>query len=124
MGYAAGYKKTLILKALDPTCTCRDFSNLFMQTCRCFGIASRFVSGYFHGDPDQSRNLHGWAEVFIPGGGWRGVDPTQGVMADHRYIVLAASAHTANVAPVSGNFRGDAGAVMNAVLTMEDVTDS
>ncbi|MDZ4846977.1 MAG: transglutaminase family protein [Chitinophagales bacterium] len=102
------------------TGTCRDFSNLFMQVCRQNGIAARFVSGYFHGDANQSCHLHGWVEVYIPGGGWRGVDPTQGVMADERYIALAASADTNKVAPVSGNFRGDAKAELNTSLVINE----
>ncbi len=86
--------------------SCRDLSNLYLQVCRKYGIASRFVSGYFCGDAEQASHLHGWVEVYLPGAGWRGIDPTQGVLADSRYVPLAASAQTHNVAPVSGAFRG------------------
>ncbi len=73
--------------------SCRDFVVLFMDTCRAVGLATRFVSGYQEGDPDQEeRHLHAWVEVYIPGGGWRGYDPTHGLAVADRHIVLAASA--------------------------------
>ena len=86
--------------------SCRDYSNLCIEICRRMGVAARFVSGYFHGGPEQDHHLHGWVEVFIPGAGWRGLDPTQGVWTDNNYIALAASADLDNIAPVSGSLRG------------------
>ncbi len=86
---------------------CRDLAWLFMAVCRNVGLASRFVSGYQEGDPvmDQ-RHLHAWAEVFIPGGGWRGYDPTLGLTVADRHIAVAASSRPAGAAPVTGRFRG------------------
>jgi transglutaminase-like putative cysteine protease len=86
---------------------CRDVTVLFMECCRSLGIASRFVSGYQEGDTEvERRYMHAWAEVYIPGGGWRGYDPTHGLAVADRHIALAASAKPALAAPVSGNFRG------------------
>ena len=60
--------------------SCRDFAVLFIAACRSVGLAARFVSGYQEGDPDMvQRHLHAWAEVYIPGAGWRGYDPTHGL---------------------------------------------
>ena len=57
---------------------CRDLAVLFIDICRAVGLAARFVSGYQEGDADQDkRYLHAWAEVYLPGAGWRGFDPTQ-----------------------------------------------
>lgn len=66
---------------------CRDLTVLFMTVCRAMGLATRFVSGYHEGDPDwQHRHLHAWAEVYLPGGGWRGYDPTHGLAVNDRYV--------------------------------------
>lgn len=84
--------------------SCRDFSILFMEVCRAVGLGARFVSGYQEGDPEQeSRDLHAWAEVYLPGGGWRGYDPTHGLAVSDRHIALAASAIPSYASPVVGD---------------------
>ena len=86
------------------TGTCRDYAVLFMEVCRAEGIATRFVSGYQEGDAaQQSRDLHAWAEVYLPGAGWRGYDPTLGLVVSDRHIPLAASAIPKYAAAVEGN---------------------
>lgn len=85
--------------------TCRDFAVLFMEACRTMGLASRFVSGYQEGDREQdSRDLHAWAEVYLPGAGWRGYDPTHGLLVSDRHIALAASSIYSYAAPIFGSF--------------------
>lgn len=87
--------------------SCRDLAVVFIEACRAVGLAARFVSGYQEGDPDQTeRHLHAWAEVYLPGGGWRGYDPTQGLAVSDRHIALVASAIPTHAAPISGSFRG------------------
>ncbi len=93
---------TLLLKAG----TCRDFSRLFIACCRSMGIAARFVSGYLYGNPMQAHELHGWAEVYLPGAGWRGFDPTEGRAVVNNHISLGASADFDELAPVMGSFNG------------------
>jgi transglutaminase-like putative cysteine protease len=87
--------------------SCRDLAVLFADACRSVGIPARFVSGYQAGDPDQDeRYLHAWAEAWLPGAGWRGYDPTLGlVVADH-HMPVAAAAEPGDAAPVTGDFRG------------------
>lgn len=83
--------------------SCRDFVVLFMEVCRAVGLATRFVSGYQEGDPDQELlDLHAWVEVYLPGAGWRGYDPTHGLAVSDRHIALAASAKPNYCAPVVG----------------------
>ena len=83
--------------------TCRDYAVLFMEVCRAVGIAARFVSGYQEGDQEQqSRDLHAWVEAYLPGAGWRGYDPTLGIVVSDRHIPLAASAIPSYTAPVLG----------------------
>lgn len=88
--------------------SCRDLAVLFIETCRAQGLAARFVSGYqAEGHDNNTRHLHAWAEVFLPGGGWRGFDPSQGLAVADRHVAVAASSAPANTLPVSGFIRGD-----------------
>ena len=83
--------------------TCRDFTVLFMAVCRAVGLAARFVSGYQEGDlKNASHDLHAWAEVYVPGGGWRGFDPTLGLAVSDRHVAIAAATDPRDAAPVSG----------------------
>jgi transglutaminase-like putative cysteine protease len=93
--------------------SCRDFAVLFMEVCRVLGLASRFASGYImpeNGASMEHGSTHAWAEVYLPGAGWRGVDPTLGSWSDHKHIPVAMTRHASQAAPVSGLFAGDAGA--------------
>ncbi len=87
---------------------CRDLAVLFMECCRSVGLAARFVSGY--GPWEKKKNehpyLHAWTEVYLPGGGWRGYDPTQGLAVGDGYVALAAGPRPELAAPTSGAFRG------------------
>lgn len=86
--------------------TCRDFTVLFMAACRAVGLAARFVSGYQRGDADQeTHDLHAWPEVYVPGGGWRGFDPTLGLAVADGHIALAAAADPAQTAVVTGKLQ-------------------
>ena len=94
---------------------CRDTTLVFMAACRVWGIPSRFVSGCQEGDPDQPEGeLHAWPEVFLPGFGWKGYDPTLGLVVADRHIAYAASALPEQAAPVSGSFRGTGAAASMA----------
>jgi transglutaminase-like putative cysteine protease len=102
--------------------SCRDFAVLFVEACRAIGLAARFVSGYQEGDTDSTdRHLHAWAEVYLPGGGWRGYDPTQGLAVADRHIALVASAFSRYAAPISGSFQQANGAqsTMTYQLTIQ-----
>ncbi|WP_395767140.1 transglutaminase domain-containing protein [Aquirufa sp.] len=93
--------------------SCRDYAVLFSALCRAMGIATRFVSGYYTGAspvdvPNQTHHLHAWVEVFLPGGGWRGYDPTQHEVVSGNHIPLAASCLPEEITPVYGSYRGTA----------------
>lgn len=86
---------------------CRDLSVLFNEVCRTVGLAARFVSGYQKGDPDSDeREMHAWSEVYLPGGGWRGYDPTLGLAVADHHVALAAAIHPEHASPTTGAFRG------------------
>lgn len=88
--------------------SCRDYSRFFIAVCRSLGIAARFVSGYLFGNKMQEHELHAWVEVYLPGAGWRGFDPTEGRAIINNHISLGASADFNQLAPVMGTFRGNA----------------
>jgi transglutaminase-like putative cysteine protease len=87
---------------------CRDLAVLWIDICRAVGLAARFVSGYQEGDRDQDkRYMHAWAEVYLPGAGWRGFDPTHGLAVSDRHVAIAASADPQHAAPVTATYRGN-----------------
>ena len=90
---------------------CRDLAVLFADCCRSVGIASRFVSGYTARESGaDDHHMHAWAEVYLPGGGWRGYDPSLGLAVADRHIAVASAAAASRAAPTTGSFRGDAAA--------------
>jgi len=85
--------------------SCRDLAMLMIETCRCVGLPARFVSGYHLVEPrPKLYDLHAWAEVYLPGAGWRGFDPSGKGAIDDRYIVLATSSKPALTAAINGSF--------------------
>lgn len=98
--------------------SCRDFAQLFVACCRSVGIATRFVSGYLYGNALQEHELHAWAEVYLPGAGWRGFDPTEGKAIMNNHIYLASSSDPQLITPVLGTFRGKARSMLTTEVTV------
>ncbi|HBP90375.1 MAG TPA: cysteine protease [Nitrospiraceae bacterium] len=97
------------------TGSCRDFALLFMEAARCLGLAARFVSGYLHAPPSATDYgaTHAWAEVYLPGAGWKGFDPTGGTMAGTDHIAVAVARLPESVPPIEGSFVGPPGSTLH-----------
>lgn len=89
--------------------SCRDLVWMQIHLLRSLGMGTRFVSGYFYLKADKPIfELHAWLEVYIPGAGWIGFDPSHGMITGCYHIPLASSAFFENTMPVSGSIRGEA----------------
>ncbi|MES2520018.1 MAG: transglutaminase family protein [Bacteroidota bacterium] len=110
---------------LSQTGSCRDYSVLFMSMCRVMGIAARFVSGYYFAthaeNPDEEQYLHAWVEVYLPGGGWRGFDPTQNCLVSGKHVPVGTSAISEMVTPVHGTYRGSASSTFQTKVKLVQI---
>jgi transglutaminase-like putative cysteine protease len=88
---------------------CQDFAHVLLGMCRSVGVPARYVSGYFYNPdrkPGEIEASHAWVEVFLPGYGWKGFDPTHNRVPDTRYVKLAVGRDYGDIRPISGTFRG------------------
>jgi transglutaminase-like putative cysteine protease len=114
--------------------SCRDMAVLFIAILRQLGLAVRFCSGYLYvppveegGVPGENRadgSMHAWAEVYLPGAGWKGFDPTNGVLANSFYIPCGVSHEPLNVNPIQGSYycKTSVASTMEVDLQMEAIT--
>lgn len=104
---------------------CQDFAHVLLGMCRSAGIPARYVSGYLYvGEAAGLRGdlaSHAWVEVFLPGHGWCGLDPTNNRDADEHHIKVAVGRDYADAAPLRGNFKGRATQELTVELQIQRV---
>ena len=102
---------------------CQDFAHLMLALCRAVQLPARYVSGYLYdakrGEVRGAHATHAWCEVWVPGRGWFGMDPTNHCLVDERYVVVAVGRDYQDVAPVHGTFRGGGERTMEVMVHLE-----
>jgi transglutaminase-like putative cysteine protease len=98
------------LETLRAGCgACRDVAVLLAAVLRQLGLAARLTSGYLReaegtGPRRAEGSLHAWTEVYLPGAGWVGMDPTNGIFSNHNFIATAVGIEPADVTPIEGSY--------------------
>lgn len=92
--------------------SCRDFALLLMEAARIMGLAARFVSGYMCQSASGVHQAalgatHAWTEIYLPGAGWKGFDPTCGILAADSHVRVAVTRLPSQAVPVGGSFTGN-----------------
>ncbi|MSU61668.1 MAG: transglutaminase family protein [Pedosphaera sp.] len=96
---------THVSDVLERRCgVCQDFAHVMLGMCRSLKIPALYVSGYLA--TEKASATHAWVEVFIPGQGWRGLDPTHNCQPGESYVKIAVGRDYADVSPVSGHYKG------------------
>ena len=87
--------------------SCRDFAVLMMEAARHWGFAARFVTGYIQLAEGEHGATHAWTEIYLPGAGWRGFDPTNNKLSGSEHVSVAVSREQETASPLSGSWSGD-----------------
>ena len=88
------------------TGSCRDYAVFMMEAARHWGFGSRFVTGYIQMGAGQHGATHAWTEIYIPGAGWRGYDPTNNKLAGTQHVSVAVAREQDQASPLSGSWEG------------------
>jgi len=88
--------------------SCRDFAVLMMEAARHWGLGARFVTGYIQLADGQHGATHAWTEIYLPGAGWRGFDPTNNKLVGSEHISVAVAREQEKASPLSGSWEGPA----------------
>lgn len=105
---------------------CQDFANLFICMARLLGIPARYVCGYVYTgnqgvEPAQSDASHAWLQLYVPGAGWKGFDPTNGVLASINHIRMAYGRHYRDATPTAGTLYSPAKETMTIDVKVVDL---
>ncbi|MFO0907277.1 MAG: transglutaminase family protein [Isosphaeraceae bacterium] len=86
--------------------SCRDYAVFMMEAARHWGFAARFVTGYIQMNEGQHGATHAWTEVYLPGAGWRGFDPTNNKMVGSEHVSVAVAREHEKACPLTGSWEG------------------
>ncbi|MET0659058.1 MAG: transglutaminase family protein [Steroidobacteraceae bacterium] len=105
--------------------TCRDFARLLMEAARVLGLPARFVSGYLCA-PNAVWDFgatHAWVEIYLPGAGWLGFDPTLGELANGKHVAVAIGRVADAVPPIRGSFYGPSSSHMSVGVWVTELAE-
>jgi transglutaminase-like putative cysteine protease len=101
--------------------SCRDYAVLMMEAARHWGFGAQFVTGYIQMGEGQHGATHAWTEIYIPGAGWQGFDPTNNKLAGNEHISVAQAPTHAEASPLSGFWDGPADAFESMEVSVQVV---
>lgn len=99
--------------------SCRDYAVLMMEAARYWGFGARFVTGYIQMAEGQHGATHAWTEIYLPGAGWCGFDPTNNKLVGSEHISVAVSREQEQAAPLSGSWSGPSDAFMRMEVVVQ-----
>ena len=102
--------------------SCRDFAVLMMESARHWGFAARFVTGYIQMAEGQHGATHAWTEIYIPGAGWHGFDPTNNKLAGNEHVSVAVAREQEKASPLSGAWSGPSDAFERMEVSVQVVS--
>lgn len=102
--------------------SCRDYAVLMMEAARHWGFGAQFVTGYIQMGEGQHGATHAWTEIYIPGAGWQGYDPTNNKLAGDEHISVAVAPSHADASPLSGFWDGPADAFDRMEVSVQVVS--
>lgn len=108
---------------------CQDFTNLFICLARLLGVPARYVCGYIytgpkHGNQVQSEASHAWVQLYLPEVGWKGFDPTNGILTQTDHVRVAVGRNYVDATPTSGTiYVGGSGETLTAEVRVEPIDD-
>lgn len=100
---------------------CQDFAHVLIGLCRSIGVPARYVSGYIVSSREARRGVdasHAWVEVFTPTHGWRGLDPTNNLVASEHHVKMAIGRDYRDVSPSRGAYRGGADERLSVIVSV------
>ena len=107
----------------NPQGVCQDYAHLLLALCRAIGIPGRYICGYVYdakrGDVIGSHASHAWCEVWVPGYGWLGVDPTNKTIIHEAYVASAVGRDYRDATPISGSYWGSGDREMRVTVHVE-----
>jgi transglutaminase-like putative cysteine protease len=104
------------------TGSCRDYAVFMMEAARHWGFAARFVSGYIQMAEGQHGATHAWTEIYLPGAGWRGYDPTNNKLVGAEHVSVAVAREQDKASPLFGTWSGPADAFDRMEVSVQVVS--
>ena len=101
---------------------CQDYAHAMLGICRSLGIPARYVSGYIYAGADfvGAEASHAWVEVFLPGSGWMGYDPTNNTAVVEAHVKIGHGRDYGDVSPISGSYHGSTRGVLDVQVKVYD----